>query len=142
MVSTLRCQRKSSDSTSDGRSKQYMTTLSGKVTKGWGHELIWATNDKYCGKIMHFNKGAKFSMHFHAQKDESWYVLSGHFAVITIKTHDASQVTRELFAGDTWRNRPLVPHQLICFEEGDIIEVSTPDSVEDNHRVLPGDSQK
>ena len=40
--------------------------LEGKVPKGWGYELIWATNDKYCGKIMVFEKkGAKFSMHFH-----------------------------------------------------------------------------
>jgi hypothetical protein len=35
-----------------------------------------------------------------------------------------------------------MPHQLICIEEGTIIEVSTPDSVEDNYRVLPGDSQR
>jgi hypothetical protein len=41
-----------------------------------------------------------------------------------------------------WRNEPLEPHQLICLEEGTIIEVSTPDSVEDNYRVMPGDSQK
>ena len=40
--------------------------LSGVVQKGWGYELIWATNDKYCGKIMVFEKkGNKFSMHFH-----------------------------------------------------------------------------
>ena len=30
--------------------------LEGKVPKGWGYELIWATNDKYCGKIMVFEK--------------------------------------------------------------------------------------
>ena len=42
-----------------------MTQLEGFVEKGWGHELIWATNDKYCGKLLKFNKGAKFSMHFH-----------------------------------------------------------------------------
>jgi len=29
----------------------------------------------------------------------------------------------------------------VCQEEGTIIEVSTPDSVEDNYRVAPGDSQ-
>ena len=40
-----------------------------------------------------------------------------------------------------WRNRPLQPHQVICLEAGTIIEVSTPDSVEDNYRVMPGDSQ-
>lgn len=116
--------------------------LEGFVTKGWGHELIWATNDKYCGKLMSFNTGAKFSMHFHAQKDETWYVLSGKFLVRLINTADASQITTQLIEGSVWRNEPLRPHQLVCLEAGTIIEVSTPDSVEDNYRVMPGDSQK
>lgn len=118
------------------------TQLKGYVKKGWGHELIWCTNDKYCGKMMNFNKNSKFSMHFHAEKDESWLVLSGKFLVRYIDTKDASQHEKELNAGDTWHNPPLFPHQVICLEEGTIVEVSTPDSVEDNYRVLPGDSQK
>jgi mannose-6-phosphate isomerase-like protein (cupin superfamily) len=119
-----------------------MTRLKGFVEKGWGNEFIFATNDRYCGKIMKFNTGARFSMHFHAEKDETWYVLDGRFEVIWINTKDASKDSRILNAGDTWRNEPLFPHQLICIEEGNIIEVSTPDSVEDNYRVFPGDSQK
>jgi len=119
-----------------------MTRLEGYVNKGWGSELIWATNDKYCGKLMKFNKDAKFSMHFHAQKDETWYVLSGKFEVKYIMTQDASMKAQILEKGSVWRNEPLEPHQLICLEEGTIIEVSTPDSVEDNYRVMPGDSQK
>ena len=119
-----------------------VTRLEGFVEKGWGHELIWATNDKYCGKLMHFKKGAKFSMHFHAQKDETWYVLSGKFEVKYIITQNASVHSEILVEGSTWRNMPLEPHQLICIEEGDIIEVSTPDSVEDNFRIFPGDSQQ
>lgn len=115
--------------------------LKGLVKKGWGHEYIFATNDLYCGKIMHFNKGAKFSMHFHDQKDETWLVLEGKFEVKYIDTKDASVHSELLDQGDTWRNFPLEPHQLICIEEGLIVEVSTPDSVEDNYRVLPGDSQ-
>ena len=115
--------------------------LKGLVKKGWGHEYIFATNDLYCGKIMHFNKGAKFSMHFHDQKDETWLVLEGKFEVKYIDTKDASVHSELLDQGDTWRNSPLEPHQLICIEEGLIVEVSTPDSVEDNYRVLPGDSQ-
>ena len=119
-----------------------MTRLTGRVEKGWGSEQIWATNDRYCGKMMHFNKDARFSMHFHAEKDETWYVLSGRFIVRWIDTDDASIRERELDPGNTWRNAPLVPHQLICLEEGTVVEVSTPDSVEDNYRVQPGDSQK
>jgi len=116
--------------------------LEGFVEKGWGSEFIFATNDKYCGKLLKFNTGAKFSMHFHAHKDETWYILNGKFEVKYIQTRDASMRNTILNEGDVWRNEPLEPHQVICLEEGTIIEVSTPDSIEDNYRVLPGDSQK
>lgn len=119
-----------------------MTRLNGFVEKGWGHEFIFASTDKYCGKLLKFNKDAKFSMHFHSVKDETWYVLDGKFKVICIDTKDASQYEVELAVGDTWHNHPLLPHQVICIEEGTLIEVSTPDSVEDNYRVAKGDSQK
>lgn len=115
--------------------------LSGIVEKGWGSELIWATNDKYCGKLMNFKQGAKFSMHFHAVKEESWLVQSGLFKVIWIDTKDASRHEKTLNIGDKWHNAPLVPHQLVCLQAGVILEVSTADSVEDNYRVEKGDSQ-
>lgn len=116
--------------------------LEGRVEKGWGHEEIFATNDLYCGKLLHFNKGARFSMHFHAKKDETWYVLSGKFIVHFIDTTVAKDYCKDLNKGDVWRNEPLLPHQLECIEAGTIIEVSTPDSVEDNYRIWPGDSQR
>lgn len=116
--------------------------LEGFVEKGWGHELIWATNDKYCGKLLKFNTGARFSMHFHSVKEETWYVLDGRFQVICIDTKTATEYEKELGPGDTWHNPPLLPHQVICLEAGTIIEVSTPDSVEDNYRVKKGDSQR
>lgn len=118
------------------------TRQTGFVQKGWGSELIWATNDKYAGKLLRFEENSKFSMHFHAEKDETWYVLSGKFLVKYIDTKDASEKHEVLTEGSTWHNPPLLPHQVVCLEAGTIIEVSTPDSVEDNYRVLPGDSQK
>ena len=46
-----------------------MERLEGKVDKGWGFQLTWATNDLYCGKMMVFTKkGNKFSMHFQRKK--------------------------------------------------------------------------
>jgi quercetin dioxygenase-like cupin family protein len=119
-----------------------MTRLEGFINKGWGSELIWATNEHYCGKLLKFNKGSKFSMHFHAKKIESWYVLSGEFIVRGINTDNAGRHEQLLLPGDTWHNKPFYPHQLECLREGTIIEVSTADSVEDNYRVLPGDSQR
>jgi len=120
-----------------------MTQLNGKVDKGWGFELIWATNDKYCGKIMVFEKvGSKFSMHFHKEKDETWFVNNGRFLLKWINTTDATLHEQELKEGDTWHNPPLQPHQLIALEAGSsITEVSTADSVEDNYRIVRGDSQ-
>tara|TARA_B100001287_G_scaffold276744_1_gene289128 strand:- start:8664 stop:9032 length:369 start_codon:yes stop_codon:yes gene_type:complete len=120
-----------------------MTRLKGEQHKGWGKELIFATTNKYCGKLMFFDKkGSKFSMHFHKEKDESWYVLNGSFTLHTLDTKTADMETHILTKGETWRNTPLLPHQLIAMEDNSIIiEVSTPDSVEDNYRIFKGDSQ-
>lgn len=116
--------------------------LEGLVKKGWGSELIWVTNDHYCSKFLNFNQGAKFSMHFHSDKVETWYVLSGRFEIETIDTKTAETHSKILSEGGVHHNPPLVPHRIICLEAGTIIEVSTPDSVEDNYRVQPGDSQR
>lgn len=116
--------------------------LKGFIKKGWGSELIWATNDKYCGKLLNFNTGACFSMHMHKTKDETWYVLSGQFILKTINTNNADIIETTLNEGEVWRNEPMIPHQIICITKGTVIEVSTPDSVEDNYRVMKGDSQK
>lgn len=118
--------------------------LTGFVKKGWGHELIWATNDKYCGKIMVFEKvGSKFSMHLHKEKEETWFINSGSFKLRILDTNTANITEQILKQGDIWNNPPMLPHQVECLEENSsIFEVSTPDSVEDNFRIFPGDSQK
>ena len=120
-----------------------MSKLKGRVNKGWGHEMIWATTDAYCGKILIFDKvGAKFSMHFHRVKDESWLVTEGKFKVIWCDTKTATYKEQVLNEGDTWHNPPMLPHQLVALKANSIIfEVSTADSVEDNYRILPGNSQ-
>ena len=116
----------------------------GKVDKGWGYELIWSTSDKYAGKILFFTKkGNKFSMHFHREKDETWFINNGRFLLRWIDTKSAVMYSKELNPGDVWHNPPLQPHQLEALEDNSsLTEVSTPDSVEDNYRIVPGDSQK
>ncbi len=114
----------------------------GIVEKGWGHEHIWVTNDMYCSKFMYFNEGAHFSMHFHAKKEETWYVMDGKFKLEFINTENAQITTLYLYPGDQWHNRALVPHKLTALANGTILEVSTPDSVEDNYRVMPGNTQE
>lgn len=117
--------------------------LQGKIDKGWGYEIIWESNDLYCGKKLHFSKkGNKFSMHYHLEKDESWVVDQGRFLLRYIDTETTEIKEKILSEGDTWRNFPGLPHQLEALEDdSEITEVSTPDSVEDNYRIFPGDSQ-
>ena len=50
------------------------TRLEGKVDKGWGYELIWATNDLYCGKIMVFEKVSKI-FEYHLLIIDIWAIL-------------------------------------------------------------------
>jgi mannose-6-phosphate isomerase-like protein (cupin superfamily) len=113
------------------------------VPKGWGEELIIENNEKYCGKILIFNEHCKFSMHYHINKDETWYVESGRFAYRWIDTNTAEIKENLLKPGDIVRQRPGQPHQLECLNsEGRIFEVSTHHSDDDSYRVMAGDSQK
>lgn len=120
-----------------------ITRLEGYVTKGWGYENIIITNELYCAKFLHFTKaGNKFSMHFHAEKDETWYVTKGLFKLRLIDTRTGNVSEVLLQKGDSIRIFPLTVHQLVSLEDNsEILEVSTPDCVEDNYRVAPGDSQ-
>lgn len=111
------------------------------VKKGWGHEVIFVNNELYCGKILHFNTGAKFSMHFHLKKKETWYVSTGNFLFKYIDTRTADIVELRLAPGDTITNEVGEPHQIICEQEGDIFEVSTQHADTDSYRVMKGDSQ-
>ena len=113
-----------------------------RVEKGWGYENVFVNNEKYCGKILHFHQGGKFSMHFHLIKEETWYVSSGKFLFKWIDTSNAEIYQKELKIGDVVTNKFGQPHQLICLEEGEIFEVSTQHFDSDSYRVMKGDSQK
>lgn len=111
------------------------------IPKGWGHEVVFANNDFYCGKLLVFKKGAKFSMHYHIYKDETWYVEEGKFIYRYIDTRTAEIIEVNLSEGDCVRQLPGQPHQLEALTEGVIFEVSTHHDDEDSYRVLKGDSQ-
>ena len=111
------------------------------VPKGWGEELIIENNDKYCGKVLVFKSGCKFSMHYHMNKDETWYVEDGEFIYRWIDTETAEMNETELKVGDVVRQRPGQPHQLEALMDGVIFEVSTHHEDSDSYRVLKGDSQ-
>jgi mannose-6-phosphate isomerase-like protein (cupin superfamily) len=116
----------------------------GKVDKGWGFELVFANNDKYCGKLLIFEKaGAKTSLVFHKEKVKSWFINAGRFKVTFIDVATGEIKQSELTEGQTADFGPLGPHQIEALVDNSMIfEVGTADYVEDRFRLAPGDTQK
>lgn len=116
----------------------------GKVDKGWGFELIFANNDKYCGKLLVFERvGAKTSLVFHKEKAKSWFVNAGKFKISYIDVSTGEMKQSELSEGQTADFGQLGPHQVEALVANSIIfEVGTADYLEDRFRLAPGDSQK
>ncbi len=115
----------------------------GKIDKGWGFELVWANNDKYCGKILVFERvGAKTSLVFHREKRKSWFVNEGKIKITwtDVGTGELKQAVLE--AGKTADFAEMSPHQVEALEPNTVIfEVGTTDIVEDRFRLSPGDTQ-
>ena len=109
--------------------------------KGWGDELWIANNEKYCGKILRFNKGASFSMHYHVKKEETWVVVRGVLKLEYFNLEKAQRLERELREGDTVHLVPCVPHKLTALEDSTVFEVSTQHFEDDSYRVEKGCSQ-
>jgi mannose-6-phosphate isomerase-like protein (cupin superfamily) len=109
------------------------------VEKGWGREIIFANNNEYCGKLLQFNEGKKFSMHFHIKKRETWYVSKGRFIFSHIDLEKGITNNEFLYVGDIITLERGEPHQLEALEDSEIIEVSTQHFDEDSYRIYKGD---
>jgi quercetin dioxygenase-like cupin family protein len=123
-------------SMNDNKTKKQCVEI---VEKGWGKEIIFVNNHEYCGKILCFNKGKKFSMHYHILKKETWYVAKGKFILIWIDTNNGISYTEYLNVGDTITNERGEPHQLIALEDSEVFEVSTKHFDNDSYRISKGD---
>jgi mannose-6-phosphate isomerase-like protein (cupin superfamily) len=112
------------------------------IPKKWGKEIILHNDQDYCGKLLKFKEGAKFSMHFHIKKAETWYVVKGEFLLKFIDTDDATHYEKRISTGMVVEIGQGDPHQLIALTDGEIFEVSTQHFDEDSYRIEKGDSQK
>ena len=103
-----------------------------KVNKPWGHEIRWAVNDKYIGKILHINHGEKLSRQYHKIKDETIYVLQGILILelgMDKERNNQAEKTIVLESGESYRIKPGTIHRFCAPIEGYVrlIEVSTPE---------------
>lgn len=96
-----------------------------RVDKPWGHELHWATTDRYAGKVLHVNAGHALSLQYHNRKEETILLWSGRL-LFEIQEGD-TLVARELRPGDRMHVAPKTIHRMTAIEDCDIFEVSTPD---------------
>lgn len=112
------------------------------ISKGWGEEIILHNSDDFCCKILRYKSLSISSFHIHCVKKELFKILSGCFKLRFTDPLTGKEFTHTLIAGDNVYIPSGQSHQLTCIEEGDILECSTQDFLEDSYRIAPGDSQK
>ena len=97
-----------------------------KVEKPWGHELIWALTDVYCGKVLFVTAGSSLSLQFHNEKDESWLVQSGRAKLELGEVGQRALHEEVISAGAAFHYPPGTVHRITALEDTTILEVSTP----------------
>jgi mannose-6-phosphate isomerase len=96
------------------------------VAKPWGHELIWALTDHYCGKILVIETGKRLSLQRHERKDESIHVVAGRL-LLYLEDDAGNVVTHELGPGQGAHIPTGRIHRYEAIERAELLEVSTPE---------------
>lgn len=112
-----------------------------KITStGWGDEIEVHNDHGYCGKVLNIKKGHKCSLHYHMEKYETFYVLSG-----IIKMNLSFDLRSEeviMHQGDSIDIPRQVLHKFEGLADAVVLEISTQDSGEDDIvRVEEGSTQ-
>ena len=95
------------------------------VNKPWGYERIWASSERYVGKILHINAGGELSLQYHNKKDETVHLLSGEL-IYRVKVGESLDDVK-LKQGESFRITPGTVHQMLAVTDCDVLEVSTPE---------------
>jgi len=107
------------------RSKFSTQPFSQKVEKPWGYELIFSPPEAATtGKILHLNAGARFSLQYHDQKEETLCLLQGR-AKLIIENQEGKIQTIEMEPLKGYLIRPFQKHRCQGITACDILETST-----------------
>ena len=119
-------------------------TPPGKIDKDWGYEIVWASNEFYCGKILVFEKvGAKTTVVIHKDRKKSWFVNAGRFQILFTDVKTGNSTAAILDEGKTVDIGEMSPHSVEALAPNSMIfEVGTPDNLADYFRLTPDDAQK
>jgi mannose-6-phosphate isomerase len=97
-----------------------------KVEKPWGHELIWALTDAYCGKLLFVKAGHSLSLQFHREKDEAWLIHAGRAKLELGEVGNKVLKAEVVGPGAAFHYKPGTVHRVTAIEDTTILEVSTP----------------
>ena len=99
-----------------------------KTDKPWGYEKVLIHTEKYLTKELYLKEGFQTSFHYHENKDETMYILSGAGYI-------EFENKKEYFGpNDSIRIKPNIVHSIVATENTVLHEVSTP-YLEDTIRV-------
>jgi len=105
------------------------------VKKTWGQEE-WVINcEEYCGKLLYIQKGSKSSIHYHKNKKETFYLLSGR---VKLEVEDKSYLF--LKGSKPITILPEEVHGFEGLEDSVIIEFSTHHEDSDTYRLRSSSS--
>jgi mannose-6-phosphate isomerase len=96
-----------------------------RIEKPWGYELIYASTERYCGKLLFVKAGEQLSLQFHKEKDETIYVHSGR---VEFEIGDPGKPldSEVVPPGRAFHLPPGTVHRMRALEDTVLLEVSTP----------------
>ncbi len=99
-------------------------------SKVWGEEQ-WIANKDYCGKLLKLSKGWRCSIHYHKNKEETFYILKGK---VLMEVGDREWVMNpgekiDIKSGDK--------HRFTGLQNSEIMEFSTHHEEKDSYRDVP-----
>jgi len=97
-----------------------------RIEKPWGHEIIFASTDRYVGKILFIRAGEALSLQYHQRKDETIRIESGEMDLVVGPGLEDLERLR-LGAGDAFHITPGTVHRMVAVTDSTIFEVSTPE---------------
>ena len=97
-----------------------------RVEKPWGHEIVFALSERYCGKLIFIRAGEQLSLQFHRVKDETIYVHSGRIE-LEIGDPGGTLDAEVVGPGHAFRLKPGVVHRWKALEDSVVLEASTPE---------------
>jgi hypothetical protein len=106
----------------------------------WGTEIIWVSNEKFCGKILIFKEaGAKTPIQFQKVKHKTWFVNEGTFIVRWIDTATGVAKENVIKQADVVDVPPLRPFQLEALLPNSILLESGTAELENDLCILTPD---